>query len=224
MIGDLHTAVYKIKGIPCSIITGGLCTDIVAPISTDSASLASNIRMESILKKANKKDLQIIRSLVHDVALNKVCDHIGEDVLWNSNAFISKLGYKKLSYAYKHESARSLVRYEMTTTEAVDMTEIDGIKIMNPVQASDVTWTTPGPVQKIRFMLTRDLLQWIGDARTPESGDIRMALWWFFASADKEHMERLLQEKDVQMEREVCSPRAPISYISINYANEVSRD
>ncbi|ELU10540.1 hypothetical protein CAPTEDRAFT_191455, partial [Capitella teleta] len=80
--------------------------------------------------------------------------------------------------------------------EAIGLTDIDGIQIENPVQSGDVAPATPGPVKKIRFMLTRDLLQWIGDARTQEAGDIRMALWWFFSAADRDHFKGQLDRAE----------------------------
>jgi hypothetical protein len=88
----------------------------------EAVSGASNARVDRILTKASEKDLRILRGLVQDVCLNKVCDHIGENVLWNSNAFIPKLGYTKDSFAYRHDSARGLVRYERPITEAIGLT------------------------------------------------------------------------------------------------------
>ncbi|ELU14512.1 hypothetical protein CAPTEDRAFT_212313 [Capitella teleta] len=124
----------------------------------EAVSGGSNARVDRILAKASEKNLRILRGLVQDVCLNKVCDHIRENVLWNSNAFIPKLGYTKDSFAYRHDSARGLVRYERPITEAIELTDIDGIQIVNPVQSGDVAPATSGPIRKIRFMLTNKTL------------------------------------------------------------------
>ncbi|ELU17147.1 hypothetical protein CAPTEDRAFT_197611 [Capitella teleta] len=171
----------------------------------EAVSGASKARVDRILAKASEKDWRILRGLVQDVCLNKVCDHIGENVLWNSNAFIPKLGYTKDLFAYRHDSARGLVRYERPITEAIGLTDIDGIQIGNRQK-------------KVKLMKTWNILHWISGAKTDRAEEVRTALWWMFFATDRRMWEMKLdsakekaRQRDAQLETTIANKDAALS-------------
>ena len=142
----------------------------------------------SLLQGATAEDLALIRELLTDEDIQRFGQYINSDVLWNSDAFVDKVGFSKKEHAIRNARARKLVLYDISLKEAVGLLEIDGRPIMNPLPKG--TFVDPKSRARARFMRTRGILEWIGGANTERGEAVREALWWFFFTADKERIQK----------------------------------
>jgi hypothetical protein len=156
--------------------------------------MASTVTVESVLQGATKEDLSVIRDLLTDDDIIRFGQYLNTDVLWNSDAFVDKLGFATKVNAIRNARTKDLIVYDISLKEAVGLTELDGRPIVNPVPASTVV--PPSSRTRVRFMGTWDVLEWISGATTDRAAAVRRALWWLFFVSDKEQLKRKLDEAE----------------------------
>jgi hypothetical protein len=166
--------------------------------------MAQPVTVDTVLEGATAKDLEIIRALLSDDDLRRLCGHMSDEVLWVADTFLRHVGYSKKANAYKSAESKSLIEHELGLRDAVGLAEIEGMPVINPLPAD--TPVIPHTTAKIRYMTTRNILVWINEARTEAAANIRLALWWLFATVDRQYMECRLKateqrvaEKDTEL-------------------------
>ena len=141
-----------------------------------------------LLDGATPEDVEILQDLLSDADMKRFSLYLKKQVLWNTEAFVEKVGFAKKENAMKNAKSKNLIRHDINIKKAVGLTEIDGIPIINPVPAD-----TPIPARsntRIKYMGTWDLLEWIGGASTDRGVQVRRALWWLFFTADENKYQK----------------------------------
>ena len=136
-----------------------------------------------LLDEASAEDVEILQDLLSDEDLKRFGLYLKKQVLWNTDAFVDKVGFNKKEHAMRNAKSKNLIRHDMSLKKAVGLMEIGGIPIINPLPAD--TPVPPRSNTRIKFMGTWDLLEWIGGASTVRGAQVRRALWWLFFTADE---------------------------------------
>ena len=142
----------------------------------------------NLLQGATPEDLAVIRDLLTDEDIQRFGQYINQDVLWNSEAFVDKVGFSKKENAIRNARSKGLIVCDISEKEAVGLTEIDGRPIVNPVPAGTVL--PPSSRARVNFMGTWQILEWLSGANTERGEAVRKALWWLFFVHDKEGMQQ----------------------------------
>ena len=142
----------------------------------------------SLLQGATAEDLALIRELLTDDDIQRFGQYINSDVLWNSDAFVDKVGFSKKEHAIRNARSKGIIKYNIHVKEVVGLTEIDGRPIVNPLPAGTVI--PPRSSARVNFMGTWEILEWLSGATTDRAFRVRKALWWLFFVHDKERMQK----------------------------------
>ena len=142
----------------------------------------------SLLQGATPEDLALIQDLLTDEDIQRFRQYMTSDVLWNSDAFVDKVGFANKENAIRNARAKNLIFCHVSLKEACGMKEIQGLPIINPVPTHTVV--PPSSRARVRFMKTWDVFEWITGATTERAKGVRKALGWFFFTADKERMQK----------------------------------
>ena len=117
----------------------------------------------SLLQGATAEDLALIRDLLTDEDIQRFGQYISQDVLWNSDAFVDKVGFDRKDTAIRNARAKNLIFCDVSLKEACGMKKIQGLPIINPVPTSTVV--PPSSRARVRFMRTWDVFEWITGRR-----------------------------------------------------------
>ena len=156
--------------------------------------MASTPTIDSLLHGASSEDIATLRDLLSDEVILRFGKYMNSDGLWNSDAFVDKIGFDRHDVAIRNARTKGLIACEMSLSDAVGLTAIEGRPIINPIPAG--TAVPPKSRARARFMGTQQVLEWISGANTESAASVRKALWWFFFLSDKERMQGKLDEAE----------------------------
>ena len=158
-----------------------------------------------LLSRASAEDLETIQSLLSDEDIEKLGEHIGEEVLWDVEPFISKLGFsaesekKQRANALRAAKNMAIDMVRVSLSQAVGKTEIENLPVVNPVSVDRPS----NDKNIITFMTSMNLLMRISGVNTESGKKIRKALWWLFFAIDRQAIEQL--KEDVRSaKQQVC--------------------
>lgn len=154
--------------------------------------------MATAVPSASTEDLKVITEILTyaDVHFRQ---HLGKDVLWVSDVFFDIAGFSKQGNTIRHARTKNLIHYELSLSSAVGLTELRGFPIVNPIPAD--TPVAPSSRAKAYFMTTWSVLEFLSGGSTPQAQAVRKALWYFFFTSEKAHLQKQLEEAEQKVRK-----------------------